>query len=363
MSGCCCVSRVSLLAAVCGLAAPAGAQDPVPPHRVETLVRALSTEDARTWQGAMDDLVRAGEIAVPALLAELQRPDSDEGARTATVRVLGRIGRPAAPAVPHLVERFPHADPSLRVAIAIAVAEIGPYAPDHAETIRAEMMREVFRNRKELDARMVALFPSDVPPAVLRAHARTYVDPDSASDDLADALDDDNPFVREYALELLVERSDTSRTIVAALAQAVTQPHPKAVICTAEGEDREVEYRVDLDRRLRLLAARGLVARAPADILSVPAHVILLDRGDRDQRCNSAQRLGSMGAGAAAAVPALSTALEEGTPSVQRAAAAALGDIGPAAQEAVPALRRAKSGRNKRLAAVAARAIDKIEAK
>ena len=140
---------------------------------------------------------------------------------------------------------------------------------------------------------------------------------DAALDGLINALDDDEPLVREIAVERLREMG------------------PKAIRAADAVIDRLGH---DPSIRVRWQAARTLTEIARGKPAVIPALIAAIDDENPVVGETALSSLADLGKEAEGALPAIRKALQNRAESIRRAAASAIGQVGPPAAVAVPAL-------------------------
>ena len=239
---------------------------------------------------------------------------------------------------------------------ALTLGRIGPYAQEHGPRIRGVMIAGMIGGFGT--PRAVAAL-AGVSTGMARTFSRTLLDPKDSTEELVLALQDQNPFVRAFAAELLFTRGEGYEFVIAGLHKAVREPHPKEVLCEEPGWNR-VSTDIDLDRRIHRLAARALVQLAPEDPRCIDGHRILLNQIDPELRRNAVMALGHLGSAAAPAVPQILDLLQSDNLAIQREIVTTLGMIGPEARSAIPLLEQLTENQDRQLAERARVALGRI---
>jgi hypothetical protein len=294
---------------------------------------------------------------VPALRPIVAGPREGAAANVLhAVQVLQRIGAPAAPAIPDLLtllHRLGRRD-NLRAAVIQALGALVPHAPTQRTAVREAMF--ALLAEEKLDGLGKHFQTGDFVDKC-RVIARTEFGPETAAEDLGKRLADGNPFVREYAAELLAARTAAPEATVAALQLALRGPHPG----TFELEGLP-PLDVFLDRRIQTAAARALLRVAPMDARSVEAFALLAERPQAEDRLDAVAALRHAGAAAAPMLPQLMRmAAADESVLVRREAITTLGLLGAVAAPATALLERLAADRDPQVAEVARAALRQVQ--
>ncbi len=283
------------------------------------------------------------------------------------VRILHRIGAHAVDAVPALLDALPDGEGRLQSAIVLALGRIGPHAGRQRPRIREAMVELVMDDPtvRRLDAGVARFFRQYVQQhqEAWRTHARTRLDPGASVARIVAALKDSNPFVREFAAELLAEPRRRDEAAVAVLAKMLGKTQPsKAVMDDIDDADLpELEIEVFYDRRIDGQVARAMVRMAPGDARALPAFEFLLERPTSADRLEGLIALRRAGPRAAKLLPILLRMAQREDTLIQREAVTVLGMIGPEARDAIPTLKKLVRGGDTQLAARARAALARID--
>ncbi len=177
------------------------------------------------------------------------------------------------------------------------------------------------------------------------------------------ALEDPNPFVREFAAELLAEPRRRDEAALVALAKMLGKVQPnKAVMDDIDDIGlAELEIEVFYDRRIHSQVARAIVRMAPGDARALPAFEFLLERPTSADRFEGLIALRRAGPLAEKLLPILLRMAQREDTLIQREAVTVLGMIGPKAREAIPTLKKLVRGSDTQLAARAKAALARID--
>lgn len=336
---------------------------------VRKLIDALAVDDHQVRVRVRHTLTRFGAHAVPQLLDALLSASATHATpiHENVVRVLGRIGEPAADgAVPVLVALLPHDLPAFETVAVHALGELVPFAPSHAGDVREVMLSVLDADpvaaaagSPQIARFFIPISPSQ--PGAIRTWSRTFLAHDTPTRRVVEALCDPNPYVREHAIELLADRADRSDAVIDGLCSVLTATHPDRVIVEETGGTALIEFPIDLHRRLRHDAACALLEVAPDDPRAVPGHVLLLERPGPGVRRRVATALGRIGAPAEKAVPVLLRILESDVIEVRRDVVTALGMIGSDTRAVRAALEAARESDDAQLARRAAAAVRRLD--
>lgn len=338
-------------------------------HRLTEFVKQLGHPDDRTWQTAMKELTRLKGVAVPHLVGRLRMkgPKAGGHARTRAVQVLFRIGTPAVPAVPDLVNLLPDATTRLQTAIVLALGQIAPYAGNQRERVRTAMVELIegdsaTKNMSPAIARFMRQHVQQHQEAY-RTHARTRLDPQAPVTKIVNALGHSNPFVREFAAELLADPRRRDDSVLPALAKMLGKVQPASAAMDEDDGSGfpDHEIKVFFDRRIHVRVARSMVRRAPGDARTLPAYRYLLTRPTALHRLEALVALRYAGPSAAKLLPTLLPMARREERVIRREVVTVLGMIGPGAREAIPILTKLVRGGDGQLAARAKAALASIQ--
>jgi hypothetical protein len=335
---------------------PAQQQSRSAPPQLQQSLADLGSKDSRVWSAAMAQLVTLGEPAVPALRAIVAAAhEGAQGDVLRAVQVLQRIGAPAAVAIPEmlaLLNRLPRSD-NVRTAVIQALGALAPYAPPKRAAVRDAMF--ALLAEEKLDGLGKLLQTADFVDKC-RTIGRTEFGPEATAEYLGTRLSDDNPFVREHAAELLAARTTAPEATIAALLQAVRGPHPGTF--ELEGLPK---LEVFLDRRIQTAAARALLRVAPKDPRSVEAFALLAERPQAEDRLDAIAAVRHVGAAAAPMLPQLMHMAEaDEDVVVRREVITTLGTLGAVATPAAALLERLGADRDPQVAKRARAALRQV---
>jgi HEAT repeat protein len=355
------------------------------PALVEALKQEGGNKEAATVLGLIGP--RAAD-AVPALMEVLKDRHTPADRREAAAFALGRIGTPAADIVPALIAALKDEKPEVRQRAADALAWIGPPAREAVAALVAAIkddddkvaaaacqalahtgdagatqalfaasrsergpvanaaglaLWQMGPAAKNVVPALVALL-KDPPKETERVRAVLQVLGPVAVPDLAAALKDSEPGVRQAAAEVLTAIGPVAREAVPALTDALKDTVPNvrlaAAVALAHLDPTRAREAVrlladatDNAEAVAALADVGTEARA-----AVPALIAALKHKDQAVREGARRALASIGT---PAVTALIDTLKGENGDVSTLAAEALSMVHPRPREAVPALRDA----------------------
>ncbi len=332
-------------------------------------MKLLDHKDSTIWLATMDALAKLKGTAVPYLIQRV-RDSAPEGLDTGAVRavqVLDRIGARAVAAVPTLLDTLPDAPERMQTAIVLALGRLAPHTSKHRARIREAMVELVVNdaNVRQLRPELVAYFRQFIQlhQEAWRTHARTQLDADASVETLLTTLEDSNPFLREFAAELLAKPRRRNEAAVVALAKTLGEEQPGKAVMDDVDEAGLPQLDVDIyyDRRIKSQVARALVRMAPDDKRALPAFELLLERPISELRLEGLIALRRAGPLAEKLLPTVLRMAKREDTVIQREAVTVLGMIGPKAREAIPTLKKLARGGDKQLAARAKAALLRID--
>ncbi len=315
------------------------------PDDIASLVEMLVQPQQENQKEIMDKLVAKGDEVVPELI---QAMSEGGDAQTVAHQTLGRIGKPAVPA---LIEALGGSDYQIRYGAIMALGEIGPDAVDAVEPLK-DLFGRVMSNEQIAimhtladitgGDHIIAMLKAALRVEGLRYHAMRVLGDigpkaSSAVPIIIAYLADEKDQTRVEAIESLAGIGPVEG-VVDGIAGCLSDPEARVIICAAKalgtfGED-----------------ATG-ATRALADAL---------DNDAENVQKNVARVIGQIAPASRDAIPALIGALDIEDPLARREVADALGQFGPEASSALPALKEASTSdtmdyvRNAALEAIAA---------
>lgn len=316
-----------------------------------------------------DAMAEASQEKVASLIEQVKDRSLDWQERQAAAEELGKIGKPAVPALIDLLE-FDNAPSFAHVHLAAqALGEIGPDAADAIPVLAG--LLEDFDDMHVLGGVHVAGSASDAlarigPPAVsVLLEAFRHRDA-RVRREAAGALGHIGPAAREavpaligaasadadvgpYAIRALGKIGPVNHAVVPAIVQALKSPQEETIISAMDaiGEIGPAARNAtpaltpvmkDERMKIRIKAARAIWRVEGKSLEDVQRLTLALASDEVAYRMFAADALNALGPEAEEAVPALIGAIKDEDPWVRRFAVQAAGSIGPAAKEAVPAL-------------------------
>jgi HEAT repeat protein len=353
-----------------------------------SLLEALKDPDNKVQAEVVNALSKIGADAV-APLTKVLATDPNALVRAGAARALGRIRPLPTTAVTALGQALQHADPSVRVAAAVALGTIKPGTRIAKEVIQTVVARLLDNNEFVRLEASLAL--------------RAIVAESGAAQDLLQALNNPDPDIRANVVTALGKigadgvkplvdalKSDRGTWIREGAARALLQIGPKA----SEAVPTLTSLVGDPDAAVAFAGALALRAIVPDDMKTAVAGPILaaLNDGNESVRREATAALGKIVLDRAA-VPRLLQSLnstdssvttavtlalrkvgvegvgpllaefqrKENTPSARAGAARALGLLGPLAKDAVPVLSGALKDLAPSMRLVVAVALGKID--
>jgi HEAT repeat protein len=289
---------------------------------VPALIDALKDENEIRWN-AEESLEEIGPSAVPALVEALKN-DYYSDVRSTIVKVLGKFGMEASPAVPALTAALVDKDRDVRYYAKKALGNAGPSA---VPVLLEALENEYYKDVREIIVFIIGKSGPEAWPAISALTA---------------ALEDKDEDVREYAAEALGKIGPRAKAAVPALIDALRNMRPGAANALGNIGPSAVPALIlaleDEKKQVRKDAAYSLSIVGPEAKAAVPALIDALNNWPFDIRLYAAVALGNIGPEAKAAVPALIEALKTKVTYVRKYIVTALGKIGPEAKAAVPAL-------------------------
>lgn len=351
--GCC-------LATMLLSAAPRG-QPPAPADPLPAVVRQL--RDPAQRPAARIELLRAGAPAAAALAGLLLDPQlgtegEDFAARETAVDVLWQLGPDARPAIDALLTCLEHKDlKGLRGRMVQALGRCAPWHRDQASGVAKALGRIATDNSMlGVDGFFAAL-------------ARLQFDPTQSLDELAKALADESPLVREAAAEALALRlrveppaEEARKAMLARLRAALDDDHPEQFRLQWDwnGSNATTSGGAHNGDAIRSALSLAIAALDPTLPETMAGHRSRLQHLDPRVRQEAARALALLGHDAADAVTALLRALEDPELQVARESATALGLIGTASDAVRAGLEQAAGSGDRQLAARARAALRQL---
>lgn len=317
-----------------------------PTELVPLLIVAFNDTDAAIQTAAGGALVKIGAPAVSVLVQEMET--KEPSIAIAAAKVLGEIGTAAKPAQPALRRALKSPRADLRRAAAEALVRTVP------DAMMVRFWLETLRDKELADVGLQAL----------------GLIGKAAVPGLAEVLSDKEPFLRSRAAEALGRIGPEAASSAAALIgllrddDADTRTRAGAALVSIRPASEELAKPFgtvlkDKNEACRVLAIATLAGIGWEAKVSVPLLSEALRDDSADVRSAAAQGLGKFGADAESAVPLLAACLKD--LQVRQAAAEALGKIGPAAGKAVPALSKLIIDADKTIRPVALNALGAID--
>lgn len=240
------------------------------------------------------------------LIESLQNEDRE--IRTKAAEMLGRLGRRAHPATQALIVLLQDEVADVRIEAAGAISNIGPMAKQAIPALLAGLRDNGKVAPNPLHPFTVGMACSlalrAIGPEAIKACAPLYADQD--------------PVIRELAINVLKSGGDASRPFLGELLSAL------------DNGPREVQ--------ITALNVLGSLQIAPRE--SLPAMSKLLANDDLGVRLTAVNAIAQFGPEATVVIDDLIRALDDSHPNVRAMVAEVLGDLGPAASKALPALYR-----------------------
>jgi hypothetical protein len=343
----------ALTLAPTGMAQQRVAEQRVTQQRVTELIDELKAD--KTRHRAVDELSRAGWVALPLLKEFLSRSGEDAlGEKKAVLSILSRMGPDAAGELDFLFTYGVECESELLLPLVLTVADIAPYGSSSIEFLVGKLQGLI---------QWPPVTEEGLRATRIGQHAlveRMKVNPEASTETLLEILKSNRRFQREVAAEELGRRR--ARAAIPLLSRLVSRvPYAKS------GEGRGIIYRRELavvtdDFKAR--AVRALLMIDPDDPRVAVAHGYQLRRHpDARTRWKAAMALGRCGAAAAPAVPDLLAAISDEDEDVRviREAVTTLGMVGPKAADAVPILETLTQHENRQIAARAKAALRQIK--
>ena len=305
---------------------------------VPAMAELLRDKDLRQRYHVAQALVDMGPDAREALPVLIERlKDLEPMAPNPTLLALGNLGPDAAPALPALRKLLESGDSVFVGDVLNAIGQIGPGAKEAVPQVAKRLEAESQFDRAAA-ARALGLIGPEARAAVTALKKR---------------LGDERKNVRVWAAFALARITGESKPQVALLIELWNEERGPF------GSDLA---RYDVAQALELLGAEA----APARDLLLKA--VLDEKTAAGTRAHAARALGHLPGDADVIVPKLVKLLGRKAEGYRRKdncrdACEALGLLGPKAKAAVPALRRLLEDDENEVAEMAARALEKIEAK
>lgn len=300
----------------------------VVPATIETL------KDPRTaYYGCLvlSELGPGAKQAVPALTDILSSPESE--VRQEAALALSQIGPAAKSAVPALVKRLgTEQEPSILLAVIFAIGKIGEPAAAAVPVIET-MRAEGDDQRRVVTAWCLAAIQPD-----------DNDERDRSLQTLIDALQNPDRRVRIVAAQGLLDLNPKPADVMPQITQLMRTANEETTrdildTLASLGKDAVPALIEALDdEQVRLQAIQIIGRIGPNASGAVPALIRALSEQDPTTQAEVLFALASIGPQAEAAVPGAVAALGDNDPAVRFGAVYALGRVGPPAAKAIPLL-------------------------
>jgi hypothetical protein len=297
------------------------------------------------------ELRRHGDAAVGFLVGVLER-DPDPARRLLAIDHLLRIGAPAEPAVPALLDCLSAGDRECTAGV-VALGALAPFVGGQARAKIAAALLAIDRDRQQMRG---------IHFQVGRAWSRTLAAPTRDLGELERLLRSDNPFLVELGCQFACGLGTEARPLLPVVAELVRRDHFSVSTVTSPTAPG-VAIPAMTDWRPQVRQALFALAQAadPGDPVGAPLVAERLPTARPDEQVRLLQMLGRMGPAARAQVH-LVASLAGAAPPVAREAATTLGMIGEGVDEARKTLAALCTSADQQLAARARAALKQLDA-
>jgi HEAT repeat protein len=333
---------------------------PVPQDALGALIDNLKEESPEQRGPAQAALISIGPPAVPPLIDTLK----DKERRNGAALTLGRIGKPAEPALPNLLEGLRDPDATFRMSAHHALVFLGPGAVPYLVRALADPSERVWYSavlalgkigpaaRSAVPALVDALKGGNTSLRILALNALVRIDPghqavgerlEEIVPVLIEALKHEEAAIRNWACVCLGKLGKGAKAAIPALAKIVQDKETtiRVLAIVALGEIGGGAAEAIAPLIAALAETNGRVHTAAMAALrrlgtAVAAELVAAFKNKEELvRTGAAEVLARIGA---PAVPALVPALSDSDPNARRLAAVVLQQIGPAAKAGAPGL-------------------------
>jgi hypothetical protein len=296
------------------------------------------------------ELRRHWAAAVPFLVGVLEK-DSDPVRRLLAIDHLQRIGAPAAPAVPALLDCL-QADDRECTAGVVALGALAPFVGEQARAKIAAALLAVDRDRQQMQG---------IHFQVGRAWSRTLAPPTRDLKELARLLRSDNPFLVELGCQFACELGTEARPLLPVVAELVRRDRfSVSTVTSPTAPGVAIPAMTDWRPQVRAALFALVQAADPGDPVGAPLVAERLPKARPDEQVRLLQMLGRMGPAAHAQVHFVATLTGAVLP-VAREAATTLGMIGRGVDEARRTLAALCTSADAQLAARARAALRQLD--
>jgi hypothetical protein len=256
-------------AVLAGTWSPPAAPEPAVPERarrrVDELLEQLGSTDRARRQVAADNLAALGAIAAGPVATRLG-PSASAETIDAALDVLRRLGKHAAPAVPAIDEALTRLPADHTIA---AVRALGATLPWSTETFLDPKCsfgvgHLVIRGRR-IAGTIDVEFVNTLQAALTEMEAAMTVPVDGLPEQLRVLLSDASVTRRRRTLEVIAARGTECASLLDTLAGMLAAPQPAEVVTEKVDEQSSRTTQVDRSDVIQRLAARAILAVAPAD--------------------------------------------------------------------------------------------------
>jgi len=349
--------RLLVFESITAMGADAAPAAPELVHSMRTSFGGSRTEKLHQDYRAAIALASIGEPSVQALKDLLTSADTKENVRAEALMALGKIGKPAAAAIPAIVPFLGHESGRLRQEAITALGSIGeaalPALKAAFETdnvrIRAAAISAIGRSNPKTPSAVDSVTASVQDPAIevrvaaIESLGMTDLPADRLLAIYRNVMEDENPEAVRIAIKGLVSRPELVRSLQADLLRILETGNPEtasvAAIAIAQMDNDAI------DPLLSALAAKSSPIEAIAEALLVlgrpasPKLAEALKAKNPRVRQGAALATGKIRPLAPETPGRLAEGLKDPDKDVRGAFLKALGDLGPRAGAVVPAIR------------------------
>ena len=262
-------------AVLAGTWSPPAPPEPVVPERarrrVDELLDALEAAEPARRLAAADNLVALGGIAVGPVASRL---DPSAGAQTidGALDVLCRLGKQSVPAVPAIAEALLRLPAAHTIAVVRALGATVPWSTDafvypSCSYSVGRLVIEGHQIAGTIDVPFLNAFQA----AMMEMHVAIAIPVDGSPEQLRPLLSDPWVAHRRRALEVIAARGAECAGLLDTLAPMLQAPQPPESVMEMMDARTTVAIHVDRSDVIQRLAAKAIVAVAPADHALVAA--------------------------------------------------------------------------------------------
>jgi hypothetical protein len=296
------------------------------------------------------ELRRHWDAAVRFLVGVLEQ-DADPARRLLAIDHLMRIGAPAEPAVPALLDCLEAGDSECTAGV-VALGALAPFVGEQARAKIAAALLAVDRDRQQMRG---------IHFQVGRAWSRTLATPTRDLAALERLLRSDNPFLVELGCQFAYELGTEARPLLPVVAELVRRDHfSVSTVTSPTAPGVAIPAMTEWRPQVRAALFALVQAADPGSPVGAPLVAERLPAAPPGEQVRLLQMLGRMGPAARSQVHFVAALTGAALP-VAREAATTLGMIGPGVDEARRTLAALCTSPDQQLAARARAALKQLD--